>query len=113
MEKIMNYQKLPPQDVIDIFKAANVEYFYFDYYAYPQTFGSTSGPRGVIGGCAMSKFTVEAWVCNGCGPTVYQCAGMFYFDPSIYHESRFEYLKHIKHWMSKLNVFGEKDDTNM
>lgn len=34
-----------------------------EYYAYPQTFGSTAGPfKGRIAGQAFSVFTVEAWV---------------------------------------------------
>ena len=44
-----------------------------EYYAWPQTFGSTSGPFRGIGGQAMSTFTIEAWAdastafifCNG------------------------------------------------
>lgn len=36
---------------------------YFEYWAYPQVFGSTSGPfRGKIGGQGMTTFTIEAWV---------------------------------------------------
>ena len=44
------------------------------YYAYPQTFGSTAGPfKGRLAGQAFSVFTIEAWVfgksatlfCNG------------------------------------------------
>lgn len=37
---------------------------YFDYYAYPEVFGSTAGPFGGIGGQAMTTFTIEAWVCG-------------------------------------------------
>lgn len=36
----------------------------FEYYAYPETFGSTAGPFGGIGGQAMTTFTIEAWVCG-------------------------------------------------
>ena len=48
--KAVNYQNKPPQEVLDILKDRKVEYFDLDYYAYPETFGSTSGPRGGIGG---------------------------------------------------------------
>lgn len=33
-----------------------------EYWAYPQSFGSTSGPFGGIGGQAFTTFTTEAWV---------------------------------------------------
>ena len=92
----MNYQNKPPQEVIDILKERKVEYFNINYYAWPETFCSTSGPRGGIGGCAMTNFTIEAWVCDDCGPTVFTCAGMYCFD-----NSRFEPFKNIKQW-SKL-----------
>ncbi len=43
------------------------------YYAWPESFGSTSGPFRGIGGQAITTFTIEAWagetealyVCNG------------------------------------------------
>ena len=35
-----------------------------DYYAYPEVFGSTSGPFGGAGGASMTTFTIEAWVCG-------------------------------------------------
>lgn len=34
-----------------------------EYYAYPQTFGSTAGAHGGIGGAAMSTFTTEVVLC--------------------------------------------------
>lgn len=95
----MNYQHEVPQVVIDIFKQKAPEYFYgpesLDYYAWPQTFGDTSGPRGGIGGRAISSFTVEAYVLNGSGPTLYVCAGMCYYD-----DRPFEFMKRIAHWKS-------------
>lgn len=36
-----------------------------DYYAWPQTFGSTSGPFGGIGGQTISCFTIEAYAFAG------------------------------------------------
>jgi hypothetical protein len=44
-----------------------------DYYAWPEVYGSTSGPFPGLAGQAMTTFTVEAWVspeaallfCNG------------------------------------------------
>lgn len=46
---------------------------YLEYFAWPQQFGSTTGPFGGIGGQAISTFTLEAWsdgrnaaiFCNG------------------------------------------------
>ena len=35
---------------------------YLEYWAYPQSFGSTSGPFGGVGGQAFTTFTIEAWV---------------------------------------------------
>jgi hypothetical protein len=37
-----------------------------NYYAWPQVFGSTSGPFGGVGGQAFSTFTIEAWEFMGC-----------------------------------------------
>lgn len=90
----MNYQKKPPQEVIDILKKRNVQYFEIYYYAYPQIFGSTSGPCGGIGGQAMSDFTVEAWVCDDTGPTVFTCSGMYCFD-----DSKFEPFRKVRSWI--------------
>lgn len=46
---------------------------YLEYFAWPQSFASTSGPFGGIGGQAITTFTLEAWsdgrnaaiFCNG------------------------------------------------
>lgn len=89
----MNSQKKPPQEVLDILKNRNITYFDLSYYAWPEMFGSTSGPRGGIGGCAMTDFTIEAWVCDGSGPTFFTCAGMYSFDDEL-----FEPFKKIKRW---------------
>jgi hypothetical protein len=93
----MNCQQKVPQVVIDIFKQKEPEHFYgpeaIDYYAWPQTFGDTSGPIGGIGGQAMSTFTVNAYVLNGSGPTLYVCAGMCYYE-----DMPFEFMKRIPHW---------------
>ena len=84
----MNYQKEPPKDVIGILRKNNVQYLDLDYYAFPQTFGSTSGPHSGIGGQVMSTFTVEAFVCDGIGPTVYVCAGRYKFDNNSFDLSK-------------------------
>ncbi len=84
----MNYQKQAPEDVVDLLRKNNVRYFELDYYAFPQTFGSTSGPHGGMGGQAISTFTVEAYVCEGTGPTVYTCAGKLKFDPGKFDLSK-------------------------
>lgn len=44
--------------------AQHLNEHYLDYYAYPEVFGSTTGPFGGIGGQAMTTFTIEAWVCG-------------------------------------------------
>jgi hypothetical protein len=44
--------------------------------------------RGDIGGCAT--FTVEAWVCDDSGPTVYICNGMYYFE-----DAKFKILNQV------------------
>jgi len=68
----MNYQKK-----CDELEAAALELGLspdmLDYYAWPQVFGSTSGPFTGIGGQAISTFTIEAYsdgrnavlFCNG------------------------------------------------
>ena len=89
----MQYQRKAPQEVLEILKGNNVQYMDIAYYAWPETFGSTSGPCGGGGGCAMSTFTIEAWVCDDSGPTVFTCAGMYHFD-----NERFEPFKRIKNW---------------
>lgn len=87
----MNYQNKAPGEVIELLRKNNVQYFELDYYAFPQVFGSTAGPHGGIGGQAMSVFTVEAYVCDGEGPTVYDCAGKLKF-----HSGKFDPLKKPK-----------------
>lgn len=37
---------------------------YMQYWAWPQTFGSTAGPFGGVGGQAFTTFTIEAWEAN-------------------------------------------------
>lgn len=76
----MNSQTKAPQEVLDILKEKEVGYYDIAFYAWPYTFGSTSGPRGGIGGQAMTTFTIFAWVCDDIGPTVFTCAGMYHFD---------------------------------
>lgn len=89
----MQYQRKAPLEVLEILKENKIQYMDVAYYAWPETFGSTAGPCGGIGGCAMSTFTVEAWVCDDYGPTVFTCAGMYSFD-----NERFEPFKIIKNW---------------
>lgn len=59
----MNYQK--NDESIEQFKKMASEKFgchpdLLDYYAWPQNFGSTTGPFSGIGGQAISTFTIEA-----------------------------------------------------
>jgi hypothetical protein len=72
----MNKQKKPDVSVEQAY--AEIEatfrgnydgYFtdYFEYYAYPQSFGNTGGPfckPGGVYGQAFCTFTIEAWVCG-------------------------------------------------
>lgn len=90
----MNYQKRPPEEVLNILKRHVIDPDSLSYYAWPELFSSTAGPQGGIGGQAMSTFTIEAWLCEPAGPTVFTCAGMFYVD----HEP-FVYGKRVKHWI--------------
>lgn len=72
----MNLQKQAPEEVTNILERAGVKYMELDYYAFPETFGTTGGPNGG-GGNTISIFTVEAYVCDGEGPTVYVCNGKY------------------------------------
>lgn len=94
----MNYQKEPPIEVLEILKRQQVRFCDLSYFAWPQTFSSTAGPRPGIGGQSISTFTVEAYVCDVAGPTVYHCAGMYAFSPD-----RFEMSKQVRNW-KKLDV---------
>ena len=94
----MNFQKEVPESVKKILTENNVEYIDIEYFAYPQTFGSTAGPSGVFGGNSMSTFTIEAFVCDSVGPTVFLCAGMYAFK-----DERFKPFENIKKW-KKLNT---------
>lgn len=86
----MNFQKKPSQQVLDVLEKKGISHLreYLEYYAFPQTFGSTSGPHGGIGGMSMSVFTVEAWVHTGdyVGEsfTIYECAGLIKFVKGEY-----------------------------
>ncbi len=93
----MDYQKKPPESVLSIFKKKNVEFYGISYFAYPATFPSTAGPRGGVGGCAMSTFTVEAYVCDNNGPTIYTCCGMFYFEDEPFKSGR---VNTNRHWIN-------------
>ena len=75
----MNYQKKTPQLVLDKFfhHGINVTDGNIRYFAFPYTFGSTSGPHGGIGGQALSTFTVEAFE-SDLG-TVYLCDAVMKF----------------------------------
>ena len=89
----MNCQRKAPKHVIEILKDNGVDYIDIDYYAWPQLFGGTAGPSMLAGGATISAFTVEAYVCAPCGPTVYICCGMFYYE-----DKRFEPFKNISAW---------------
>lgn len=48
-----------------------------DFYAWPQTFSSTAGPHGGIGGSGLTKFTVFAFVEFGVGCCILWCDGIW------------------------------------
>jgi len=88
----MNYQKEMPVEVEKILSDRNLKPFDISYYAWPQVFSSTTGPRSGIGGQAMSAFTVEAYVCE-CGDgtyAIYLCNGMY-----LVEQGKFTPLKRI------------------
>jgi len=90
----MNFQKKPPEDVVQILNERNIDFIDTSYFAWPQIFSSTAGPHGGIGGQAISTFTVEAWVSDGIGPTVYVCSNMYSFS-----HDKFEPFKNIRSWV--------------
>ncbi|NET30658.1 MAG: hypothetical protein F6K19_01470 [Cyanothece sp. SIO1E1] len=85
----MNYQKEVPKEVVEILKKQCIAYCWLDYYAFPEMFGSTAGPHGGIGGAAMSKFTIEAWVVDGIGPTIYRCGNRIKIKIGEYKQTWF------------------------
>lgn len=78
----MSYQSKTPQFVKDLFDKKNISVSFIDYYAWPVTFPDTTGPRGGIGGQAMSTFTVQCYVANGGCESIKVCDGYYYFDNS-------------------------------
>lgn len=81
----MNYQTHTNLAQITAKQAAarlGCDYYDLDYYAWPQTFGSTTGPFGGIGGQSMTTFTIEAWT-NGddavlfCGNRIWKVVHRF------------------------------------
>ena len=46
-----------------------------EFYSWPETFGSTSGPHGGCGGQMMTSFQVSAWHNMNTGEAVLECAG--------------------------------------
>lgn len=96
----MNYQKEIPEEVRKILSEKNLKPFDISYYAWPQVFGSTTGPRSGIGGQAISAFTVEAYVCE-CGDgthTVYLCYGMY-----VVQQGKFTPFEHVRGVWKKLD----------
>lgn len=75
----MNYQKKPEPFVFEFFKKDGINDS-LSYYAWPETFGSTAGPRGGIGGQAITTFTIEVWASEYFGAALYLCAGMYFYQ---------------------------------
>ena len=83
----MNYQSgfmaLPgkaQEKILSLFEANGIQASAneLDYYAWPETFGSTAGPNEGWGGCAMSTFTVHAFSYND-ETAVLLCSKQFKF----------------------------------
>ena len=64
-------QQLPIEKVMELLESP---YDDFDYFAWPEVFGSTAGPFGGIGGQAISKFTIEAYADSSRNAVVF-CRG--------------------------------------
>ena len=58
------FSKETQEKILHIFEVNGIQVIEseLDYYAWPQLFGSTAGPNGGMGGCAMTTFTVHAFV---------------------------------------------------
>lgn len=82
----MNCQIKPPQIVLDILKERGVSYGELYYYAYPQLMGNTAGNGA--GGQSMSIFTINAYVCDDVGPTVYLLGRYFFFEDKAFKPFR-------------------------
>ena len=68
-----------------------MDYNNCSYYAWPQTFSSTTGPNKGIGGQTMTEFTVEVYTTYY--ETLYVCTNCF-----VYKKGSFEPNRHIKNW---------------
>lgn len=81
---------LPSIDALDVAKTLDCAPEELEYWAWPQTFGSTAGPfpGGGVGGMMMTNFTIEAWH-DGGGNAVLFCDGRIIritkeFEPRMY-----------------------------
>jgi hypothetical protein len=77
----MNFQQKMPEEIInflvDKIKSKNIPPFNdYTYYAFPQTFASTAGPRNGFGGSAMSTFTIHVYELDNYF-TLYSCSGCY------------------------------------
>ncbi len=90
----MNCQKKVPEVVKKILQNNGVQFSEDEihYYAWPQLFNTTAGPKKTVGGDAITSFTVEVYVCER-GPAVYLCANMYYFE-----DEKFKPFKEIYIW---------------
>lgn len=102
----MNSQNLPDDLCAlaqEVFKTMGIEAHRhsMSYWAWPQTFGSTAGPFGGMGGSAITTFTMEAITVGpirdiGGGPAVIFCNGRVVaktmsFELKFKKEERFLY----------------------
>ena len=78
----MNYQNITDKMLEDVTQRLKpyIEEFCPEeivYYAWPQMFGSTTGPFGGVGGQACTMFTIEAFVIYPFA--IIYCGGKFWF----------------------------------
>lgn len=98
----MNKQKQPPEFVKEIFKQNSVRFISTNYYAWPQTFSSASGPHGGVSSQVYAEFTVEAWVGDG-GGAVYVCEDCYVFD--AHSDRRFQSMVRVLNWRKQNEKF--------
>jgi hypothetical protein len=61
----------------DFLNRHNIVWDDLEYYAYPQSFSSTSGPSKGPGGQAFTNFTIHAFYDSVTGNAVLYCAGHY------------------------------------
>ena len=78
------------KEIAEVFDKNGIEVIEseLNYFAWPQLFGSTSGPKGGIGGCALTTMTVHAF--EYAGAAVLVCSGILLFTDRFKPLMRFK-----------------------